>query len=53
MKAEDMDLEFQSDWLFLPEITQNPVYIYLFTVKNRNSRKMCEICSKLKIKTRE
>ena len=27
--------------------------IYLFKVNNRNSRKRCEICSKLKIKTPE
>ena len=27
--------------------------IYLFKVNNRNTRKMCEICSKLKIKTPE
>ena len=28
-----------------------PVYIYLFKVNNRNTRKRCEICSKLTIKT--
>ena len=27
--------------------------IYLFKVDNRNTRKRCEICSKLKIKTLE
>ena len=28
-----------------------PANIYLFKVKNRNTRKMCELCSKLTIKT--
>ena len=28
-----------------------PVNIYLFKVNNRNTRKRCEICSKLTIKT--
>ena len=28
-----------------------PANIYLFKVNNRNSRKRCEICSKLTIKT--
>ena len=31
----------------------NPVNIYLFKVNNRNTRKRCEICSKLTIKTPE
>ena len=30
-----------------------PVSIYLFKVNNRNTRKMCEICSKLTIRTPE
>ena len=30
-----------------------PPYIYFFKVNNRNSRKKCEICSKLTIKTSE
>ena len=30
-----------------------PANIYLFKVKNRNTRKSCEICSKLTIKTPE
>ena len=30
-----------------------PVNIYLFKVNNRNSRKSCEICSKLTIKAPE
>ena len=29
----------------------NPANIYLFKVNNRNTRKRCEICSKLTIKT--
>ena len=53
VRAEVMDLEFQSDWLFLEEITQNPANIYLFTVNNRNARKMFDICSKLTMKTQE
>ena len=32
---------------------QYPAGIYLFKVKNRNTRTMCEICSKLTIKTPE
>ena len=31
----------------------NPTNIYLFKVNNRNTRKRCEICSKLTIKTPE
>ena len=31
----------------------NPANIYLFKANNRNTRKGCEICSKLTIKTRE
>ena len=30
-----------------------PANIYLFKVNNRNTRKRCEICSKLTIKTPE
>ena len=30
-----------------------PANIYLFKVNNRNTRKRCEICSKLTIKTLE
>ena len=30
-----------------------PANIYLFKVNNRNTTKMCEICSKLTIKTPE
>ena len=32
---------------------QNPAHSYLFEVNNKNSRKRCEICSKLTIKTPE
>ena len=31
----------------------NPANIYLFKANNRNTRKRCEICSKLTIKTSE
>ena len=31
----------------------NPANIYLSRVSNRSTRKKCEICSKLKIKTPE
>ena len=34
-------------------ISNFPANINLFRVNNRNSRKRCEICSKLKIKTLE
>ena len=33
------------------ENRRNPANIYLFKFDNRNIRKMCEICSKLTIKT--
>ena len=33
------------------ELKLNPAYIYLFKVNNRNSKKRCEISSKLTIKT--
>ena len=33
--------------------TEYPANIYLFKVNNRNTRKRCEICSKLTIKTPE
>ena len=31
----------------------NPANNYLFKVNNKNTRRKCEICSKLKIKTPE
>ena len=34
-------------------IQPNPVYTYLLKVNNRNTRKRCEMCSKLTIKTPE
>ena len=40
----------------LPEVGQHyssPTEIYLFKVNNRNTRRMCGICSKLTIKTPE
>ena len=36
-----------------PCISNKPANIYLFKVNNRNTRKKCEICSKLTIKTPE
>ena len=39
---------FSKKWLLL-----YPAGIYLFNVSNRNTRKRCEICSKLTIKTPE
>ena len=35
------------------ELELFPVNIYLFKVNNRSTRKRCEICSKLAIKTPE
>ena len=32
-------------------LTSNPANMYLFKVNNRNTRKKCEICSNLAIKT--
>ena len=42
--------------VFLGEVLQQrnyPAGIYLFKANNRNTRTMCEICSKLTIKTPE
>ena len=36
--------------LYVISLDVNPANIYLFKVNNRNTRKMCEICSKLPIK---
>ena len=33
--------------------THNPANIWLFKVNNRNTRKRCEVCSKLTVKTPE
>ena len=53
------DYRFASvySWEFQNEISiyknVNPPNIYLFKINNRNTRKRCEICSKLTIKTPE
>ena len=47
IKASDLCVPVKS------EIINSPVNIYLFKVKNRNTRKRCGICSKLMIKTPE
>ena len=39
--------------IFLNFQTNYPANIYLFKVNNTNTRKKCEICSKLTIKTPE
>ena len=39
--------------LMLASLSNNPAGIYLLKVNNRNTRKRCEICSKLTIKTPE
>ena len=39
--------------LLFPRFSNNPANIFLFKVNNRNSRKRCEICSKLTTKTPE
>ena len=39
--------------VLVEENVTNPTSIYLFKINNRNNRKMCEICSKLIIKTPE
>ena len=38
---------------FITIVGNNPANIYLFKVKYKNTRKRCEICSKLTIKTPE
>ena len=40
-------------WLVLFSDVQNPAGNYIFKVNNRNTRRRCEICSKLIIKTPE
>ena len=37
----------------MKKYNNNPANIYLLKVNNRNTRKRCEICSKLTIKTTE
>ena len=45
---------FREDLTFNLRFFDNSVGIYMFKVNNRNTRsKMCEICSKLTIKTPE
>ena len=39
--------------VLVEENVTNPTSIYLFKINNRNNRKMCEIYSKLIIKTPE
>ena len=39
--------------LFSVKISDFPANIYLFKLNNRNTRKRCEVCSKLTIKTSE
>ena len=39
--------------IFFSEIMFLPANIYLLKVNNRNTRKRCEICSRLKLKTPE
>ena len=39
--------------LVCSKLTINPTNVYLFKVKNRSTRKRCEICSKLTTKTPE
>ena len=41
------------EWMLHWSLIYNPANIYLFKVNNGNSRKTCEICSKLTIKTQE
>ena len=42
------------EWLFAdPRREESQIKIYLFKVNDRNTRKRCEICSKLTIKTPE
>ena len=49
-KIEKMFL-FQNICCIKLQKINNPAEIYLFNVKNRNTRTMCKICSKLTIKT--
>ena len=52
----DSSATFAGEFSKLFQVTLSklfPVNIYLFKVNNRRTRKMCEICSKLTIKTPE
>ena len=42
-----------SNNIFIDKTPKSSANIYLFKVNNRNSRKRCEVCSKLTIKTPE
>ena len=42
---------FQSTDIPITDIPTNPANICLFQINNRNTRKRCEMCSKLTIKT--
>ena len=52
-----MDLASYAEdiYTYIAKTTLNrfPANIYLFKVSNRNTRKRCEICSKLTVKTPE
>ena len=60
-KLSDFFWESNSQEVFLAAVSNKvesvrvfiPTGIYLFKVKNRNTRTMCEMCSRLKIKTLE
>ena len=54
--GHSLKLRFASIQGFNSNPTEDPAFpvnIYLFKVTNRNTRKRCEICSKLTIKTPE
>ena len=48
-----ISVEVFSHWFNSVSHKDYPANIYMFKVNNRNTRKMCEICSKLIIKTPE
>ena len=49
VKVKDKDARAASISLF----EMNPSVIYLYEDNNRNTRTICQICSKLKVKTPE
>ena len=50
---QDIQLYLTHIWVIFPSCRNYPAGIYLFKVDSRNTRTMCEVCSKLTIKTPE
>ena len=56
MFSGDIEMEYSLKWVRHRRVLffeNSPADIYMFKVKNKNTRARCEICSKLTIKTPE